>query len=135
MPQGDDGNSREAGESGRKREPRGKCCVIATVAAAILFVVRVSARWQRDPTADAFRSFSTAAAFVALHSTPTNRPTLKRGSSTRRPSSRDLPLPEQTQDPLSWTIEHRIGGTAVLGVGARSAVARGFDATASPALG
>ena len=108
--------------------------VIATVTAAILFGAQISIHLQHDATADEVRSFSTAAPFAALHSPPTNRFALEPRSSTRPPSSRDVPSPEYAQDAFSRTIEHHIAVAAAIGFVGQSAVARGYDATAPPAL-
>jgi len=108
--------------------------VIAAIAAlTILVAAQSTAGLERDAAA-AYRPCSGAVSFAALHSAPTHRLAVDSRSSMRWPSNSDVPLPGHLLDGRSETIDHRVAIVAEMGHAHESALARGYDATAPPAL-
>ena len=112
--------------------------VAALAAAAIVFVAQASVRFESASADDALRVVTPAASFAALHSAPSHRLALESHSPSHSPSrrpasfapalpscSRVVVLDGSTCDAAIQRVsEHRI----------TPAVARGYDATAPPAL-
>lgn len=100
---------------------------------AVLVGAHSITRLEPGASGDAFWSSSAATSIAALHSTPTHRPAFVLRSSTRWPSSTNVPLLVHLQDLASWTLAHRVAIAPAIGRG-ESGLARGYDATAPPAL-
>jgi hypothetical protein len=108
--------------------------IAAFAALALLVAAQGAVRVERDASAPAFRAVSAAASFTALHSAPAHRLTLESRSATRWPSSTDVPMPTSGIALASETIVHRVAIATAIGRANAPSVARGYDATAPPAL-
>lgn len=127
-------SERESGRvAGRGICGAGSRIVAALAALAILFGAQAVTRLQHGVSGDAFRSPSPATSFAALHAAPANRAALTSRSSARWPSSIGVPLLVHLQDASSSRLAHQIAIAPAIGLG-ESGRARGYDATAPPAL-
>jgi hypothetical protein len=108
--------------------------IAAFTALALLVAAQGTIRLQGDSSAGAIRASSTATAFAALHAAPTHRLALDSRSSTRWPSGADVPVLSHGTISSSETIEHSVAIATTIGRANEPSVARGYDATAPPAL-
>jgi hypothetical protein len=108
--------------------------IAAFAAFALLVAAQGTIRLESDSSAAAIRASSTATGFAALHAAPTHRLALDSRSSTRWPSGADVPVLPHGTIRSSETIEHRVAIATAIGRANEPSVARGYDATAPPAL-
>jgi len=108
--------------------------VAALAAAAILVAMQASNRAEPSASVDAGRAVASAASLVALHSVPTYRLALDLRSSGRWASSVGTPLPARVELELPPTVARRIAISSAIEQRDTSVAARGYDATAPPAL-
>jgi hypothetical protein len=106
----------------------------ALAAAAILFAAQVSSRADRTASTDVVRAVSPAASSLALHTAPAHHLELDLRASARWPSTIGTPLPVFAVAALSETVRRLVSIVAALEHRDTSVVARGYDATAPPAL-
>src|SRR4051794_20043263 len=107
--------------------------IVGIVAAALAFAVAPSGRLQRASWGDALHSVSPLAALPTLHSVPSHRPALESRSPARSASGFNAALPAFA--PASGVADAVHRGRLVASAFARASIdARGYDATAPPAL-
>jgi hypothetical protein len=107
--------------------------IAAFAALALLVAAQGTIRLESDSSAPAFRAVSSTS-FTALHSAPAHRLSLDSRSSTRWPSGADVPVLPYGTVPSSETIGHHVAIATAIGRANAPSVARGYDATAPPAL-
>jgi hypothetical protein len=115
----------------RRVSPR---LIAALVAAAFVFAAQVSIRFDRADAADVLRAVSPAASLAALRSAPGNRFALESHSLSRRPASFAAALPSCSRVLLLDTADCDVAILSVSEQRITPAAARGYDATAPPAL-
>ena len=108
--------------------------ITGLVAAAFVFAAQVAIRFERADSPDALRAISPAASVAALHSAPGHRFTLESHSASRRPTSFAPALPSCSRVVLFETTDCDTAIPRVAEQRIAPAVARGYDATAPPAL-
>ncbi len=108
--------------------------IAAVVAAAFAFAAQVSIRFERADSADALRAISPAPSVAALHSAPGHRFTLESHSASRRPANFTSVLPSCSG--VVFLDTSACDAAIPRGSDQRitPAAARGYDATAPPAL-
>jgi len=106
----------------------------ALVAAAFVFAAQVSVRFERADSAGAVGAVSPATAVAALHSASGHRSTLESHSASRRPASLAAALPPCSGVVFLDTSARDTAIPRVTEQRTTPAVARGYDATAPPAL-
>jgi hypothetical protein len=117
--------------------PAGSRVIAALAAAAILLGANAPLQVEREARTDALRGVSTSSLLVALHSAPLHQLTLASRSGlrpSRWSSSTGAALPAPAHRHLPTTVA---GGPAPRAAHQRrgaSVAARGYDATAPPAL-
>jgi hypothetical protein len=123
------GGSARAGAS--RVSPR---LVAGLVAAAFVFAAQVSIRFERADSADALRAVWPAASVAALHSAPSHRFTLESHSASRRSVGFTAALPSCSRVVFVDTLDCDVAIPKLAEQRITRAAARGYDATAPPAL-
>lgn len=111
----------------------GSCVIAALAAAAVLFTAQLSTRQAAAAAADGPRAPSVTS-LVALHPVPTQRLGHELRSSMRWPPSMDVPLLAPARLELAEPIDVRVTIVGTIEQSDTSVAARGYDATAPPAL-
>lgn len=117
--------------------PAGSRVVAALAASAILLGANASLQLEREARTDAFRGVSSAGSLVALHSAPLQHLTLASRSGSRPSrwsSSIGAALPAPARGHLPPTVAGRPALRGTHEQSGESVAARGYDATAPPAL-
>jgi len=102
-------------------------------AAALLFAAQAPHRLQRDPSADALHSVSRVATLPVLRAVLSHRLASEQRSTTRWPNGFDSALPASAHVSLVAVAAHNVAATTS-GLESAPFIARGYDATAPPAL-
>ena len=105
----------------------------AFAALAILFAAQASSRVASAAAADVLRA-SASTSLVALHSAPIHRLGQELRSSARWPSGVDAPLAASVHIALPALAAGHVAIVAAVEQRDRAVAARGYDATAPPAL-
>lgn len=108
--------------------------IAAFAAAGILLAGQSSIHVGGAASRDALRSVSPATSLVALHANPAQRLSFASRSSAHWPAGSDVPLPEDALRAPLWLGPQPIAIAAGSVRIAAPVLARGYDATAPPAL-
>jgi len=102
-------------------------------ATALLFAAQTADRLHRGPFVDTLHSISPAATLPALHSAPAHRLAPEVRSPARSTNGPGAQLPAFAWQTFGGDATHHVVGVAFAPASA-SIAARGYDATAPPAL-
>lgn len=111
----------------------GSRVIAALAAAAVLLTAQISTRQATVAAADVLHA-SSATSLVALHPAPMHRLGQELRSSMRWPSGMDVPLLAPPRIELPEPVAVRVTIVSTIEQSDSSVAARGYDATAPPAV-